>query len=84
MSKHLTEALNQAKDNLALFSKALEQSKQALDISMKQAHEQAETPQDKQALQMAELQIKNLVKKAQKGENVTKDIERISKQYKQK
>jgi hypothetical protein len=30
------------------------------------------------------MQIKNLVEKAKKGENVNQDIERISKQYKQK
>lgn len=84
MSKHLTEALTQAQDNLALLTQALEQSQNALKIAMSRANKAAKTAKEKQNIQMAEMQIKNLVEKAKRGENVTKDIERISKQYKQK
>jgi hypothetical protein len=84
MSKHLTEALTQAQDNLALLTQALEQSQNALKIAMSRANKAAKTAKEKQNIQMAEMQIKNLVEKAKKGENVTQDIERISKQYKQK
>ena len=82
MSENIKESLDQAKNALKMFQKSLDLAKQAINNGMKKATEQAKQEGKEADIARVTQEINILLGKATKGEDISQQIERITKKYK--
>lgn len=80
--KQLIDALGQAEQAIKDMAKVMEVAQNTINTSINQARRTAvDNIRVSQDLQMAEIQLKNMLAKAKKGEDVSKDIAKLTKKY---
>lgn len=82
MSEHLKDGLDQAKNALKMFQESLKLAENSIKIAMSKANKQAKEEGREADVARAQQEINILLGKATKGENISQEIERITKKYK--
>ena len=82
MSEHLKEGLDQATNALKLFQKSIKMAESSIKSAMSKANRQAKVEGREADVARAEQEINILLSKATKGEDISQQIERITKKYK--
>lgn len=83
MSKHLQESLQQLKAAQKAFNQTLANAEKAINISMGAAMKNVNS-EDAKKIQSQVIELKKLLNRATKGENIDDEVKEFSKQFEQK